>query len=214
MRVDRAAPSGSRTHHTLDAGSGGFRSTLEASGRTPLAPAAAAGELRQAYTRLTGQAPSRRTLSILWAQWALETGRGRSMVGHNFGGLKGASPNGKSGVYWTTEGHGADATRIRSRFRAYDSPAEGADDYLRTLQERYPEALEGAIAESPDGFVRGLQQRRYFTADPAEYQRSIASLSREFETKGPGGQVLFDDPGPHVEMVLLSFRRAMEKRFG
>ncbi len=63
---------------------------------TALDESEAARVLAHAWRAEVGSAPSARTLAILWAHWAHETGRGRRMVGHNFGGLKGAGPNGAS----------------------------------------------------------------------------------------------------------------------
>lgn len=187
-----------------------------AGGRTPLDGPQAARHLAQAWRETFGKDPSARALGILWAQWALETGRGRSMHGNNFGGLKGRAPDGGSAVLATREGFGANETRIQSRFRAYDSPEAGARDYVQTLADRYPEALAAAAKGDADGFVRGLEQRRYFTADPAEYRRGIRALLGEYETKGPaGGQPLsIETPSPALDLLLWTLARATAKKAG
>ena len=64
--------------------------------RTRLDGTQAADALRAAWTKVTGQPPSENTVAILTAQWAHETGNGGSMYNYNFGGIKGASPEGLS----------------------------------------------------------------------------------------------------------------------
>jgi hypothetical protein len=185
-------------------------------GRTPLDGPEAARHLARAWRETFGKDPSPRALGILWAQWALETGRGRSMHGNNFGGLKGVGPEGGSAVLATREGFGSTETRIRSRFRAYETPEAGARDYVQTLADRYPEALAAAAKGDADGFVRGLEQRRYFTADPAEYRRGIGALLREYETRGPAGcrPLSIETPGPALDLLLWTLARATAKKAG
>ena len=62
--------------------------------RTRLDGTQAADALRSAWTNVTGQAPSEKTVAILTAQWAHETGNGASMYNYNFGGIKGMGPSG------------------------------------------------------------------------------------------------------------------------
>ena len=170
-------------HHQLAAGAGArghgsFRDALGA--RTPLSAERATRLLAEAWHHVLGERPSERTLALLWAHWALETGRGRLMRGNNFGGLKGEGPEGGSAVHPTREGRRPHQKLILSRFRAYPTAEAGARDYVRTLAERYPEALGAARSGSPRGFVAALAGRRYFTASAATYLRAIRSLAREF----------------------------------
>ena len=155
-----------------------------------------------------------RTVAVLWAQWALETGRGRSMVANNFGGLKGRAPTGAGVVCWTREGHAGAEVRIRSRFRAYASPLEGARDWIRTIARSYPGAIEAARSGDTADYVRALSARRYFTADPDDYQKAVTSLAREFVARGPngGGAARWVDPGPAVQGVLWALERAIARR--
>ncbi len=155
-----------------------------------------------------------RAIAILWAQWALETGRGQSMHGHNFGGLKGKAPDGGSSVLETREGYGASEQTIRSRFRAYASPEAGARDYVETLAAKYPRALAGAAAGSPETFVRELERARYFTGDPNAYRRNVAALVHEFETRGPSAVRLpsVEAPGPALDALLWTIARQTSKK--
>ena len=146
--------------------------------RTPLTGSQAADALQSAWQGAMGRAPSQHTLSILVGQWAHETGRGSAMLNYNFGGIKGTSPSGASTVYATHEGSGTSAVQIRDRFRAYDSPEQGASDYLSLLQRRYPDALHAAERGDPVGFVQALKARGYFTGDETAYAKSVAGLAQ------------------------------------
>jgi flagellum-specific peptidoglycan hydrolase FlgJ len=152
--------------------------------RTALSGEEAARALGQAYTQVTGERPSAATTAILTAQWAHETGRGASMYNYNFGGIKGAGPSGLSVAQKTREGWGADERQIVDRFRAYESPTEGATDYVRLLQARYPKALDAARQGDAAGFVHALKARGYFTGNEQAYVRSVASMSEQALTHG------------------------------
>jgi hypothetical protein len=147
--------------------------------RTQLSPGEAKNALEGAWKRVFGESPSSETSAILTAQWAHETARGGSMYNYNFGGIKGTGPSGFSVVQRTREGHGETERTIRDRFRAYGSAEEGAVDYVQLLNKRYPKALEAAREGDPEGFVRALKSRGYFTGDEASYVRSVTSLANE-----------------------------------
>lgn len=148
--------------------------------RTQMTPSAASAELRQAWTRVTGEAPNDKTVALLTAQWAHETAHGSSMYNYNFGGIKGTGPTGLSVEQHTKEGWGRNERQITDRFRAYESPEAGAEDYVKLLTHRFPEAANAARAGNAEGFVQGLKQRGYFTGDVQAYHRSVESLSEEY----------------------------------
>ncbi|MCB9589019.1 MAG: glucosaminidase domain-containing protein [Polyangiaceae bacterium] len=179
--------------------------------RTPLSGGEASRLLSQAWERVHGTPPSAKTLSTLWAQWALETGRGRSMRGYNFGGIKGTAPGGGSAVLKTHEGYGDHRVAIQSRFRTYATPEAGAADYVRTLSERYPEATKAAASGDVHGFVAGLRKRGYFTADPNDYSRAIERLSAEHTRSGGGDFSQLKDPGPWVDALLHTLAQVIAR---
>lgn len=216
MAIDRVSPSGAPgpAAPAVQRPRAGvsFRSLL---GRpTPLSPRDAAAELSRAWQAVLGERAPPGGIAVLWAQWALETGRGAAMVGYNFGGLKGQAPGGGSTVQWTHEGHGASLRRTRDRFRAYTSPRAGARDYVRTLAERYPEALAEARRGNAAGFVDALARRRYFTADPAAYRRGVQRLAYQYRTQGPDAaqRLTVDNPGPWASGVIEELQRATDRR--
>ncbi len=147
--------------------------------RTPLTAAQAQQALARAFTQTTGETPSPRTLAILTAQWAHETGNGASMYNYNFGGIKGRGPSGLSVAQRTREGWGANERQIVDRFRAYVDADQGALDYVQLLQRRFPAALEAARQGNPEGFVRQLKARGYFTGSEQAYARSIGTLANQ-----------------------------------
>ncbi|MFZ5894354.1 MAG: glucosaminidase domain-containing protein [Myxococcota bacterium] len=155
----------------------GQAGTLVSPVRTRLDAGQASDALRSAWQAVTGEVPSERTVRVLTAQWAHETGRGASMFNYNFGGIKGTGPSGLSVAQRTREGYGANEITITDRFRAYQTAEEGATDYVRLLTKRFPEAAEAARQGDPAAFVRGLKQRGYFTGEVGAYTRSVVALS-------------------------------------
>lgn len=145
--------------------------------RTRLDAGQASAALARAYETVFGEAPPPETLKILTAQWAHETGHGASMFNYNFGGIKGQSAEGLSVAQRTREGWGETEKTIVDNFRAYRTAEDGATDYVRLLARRFPAALDAARAGDPEGFVRGLKAKNYFTGNEAAYTRSIVALS-------------------------------------
>jgi hypothetical protein len=151
--------------------------TLVTPERTPLSGTEAAQAIESAWTSVIGAPPSRSTVAVLTAQWAHETGRGKSMLNYNFGGIKGTGPSGLSAAYGTKEGWGASEVHITDNFRAYRSAEEGAKDYIGFLARKFPKAIDAAKGGDPDTFVRALKERGYFTGNEAAYRTSVAALS-------------------------------------
>jgi hypothetical protein len=118
-----------------------------------------------------GPAPPQGVL-LLTAQWALETDCGRSMPGHNFGGIK-AARSAAGASFRTVEGYGAARREVTARFRVYDSAELGARDYVRLLASRYPAALAAARDGNTSGFSHALAAGGYYTADPRAYERGL-----------------------------------------
>jgi hypothetical protein len=188
-------------------------STLVAAQKTPLTGGEAAEAIESAWTHVMGTPPSKDTLAVLTAQWAHETGRGKSMLNFNFGGIKGTGPSGLSAAYGTKEGWGASEVHITDRFRAYRSAEEGAKDYVNLLANKFPKAIEAAKAGDPQAFVKALKERGYFTGNEAAYAHNVASLSAQALEQGfdavstPGAPrvALFSDPQP---IASMDFRAA------
>jgi hypothetical protein len=148
--------------------------------RTKLSAAQAQEALRTAWQNVTGETPSDKTLALVTAQWAHETGNGASMFNYNFAGIKGTGPSGLSVAQHTREGYGQSERRIVDNFRAYQSAEEGATDYVQLLSKRFPEAVEGARQGDPAAFVRGLKSRGYFTGHEGQYLTSVSGIASRY----------------------------------
>ncbi|MBK7582023.1 MAG: glucosaminidase domain-containing protein [Myxococcales bacterium] len=149
-----------------------------------MSPNDATRYLADAWERLSGERPTEEVISVLWGQWALETGRGRWMVDYNYAGLKGRAPDGGTANWYTWEEEEGGSRRIRSRFRSYEAPEHGALDYVEMLLRRYPKAAAAAKRGDALNYVLELDQGGFFTERPEHYIRSVVSLAREFRRDG------------------------------
>lgn len=149
----------------------------------------AAYALREGWKKLHGEYPSNDSLALLWAQWALETGRGKAIHCYNFGNIKRSGDedycmyrcneiiNGKT--LWFDPPH------KQTWFRAYPSAVEGAYDYIRFLSQRsrYQKAWAAIQKGNPALFAHELKVAGYYTANEAQYTKGVMSLSNEFKQK-------------------------------
>jgi flagellar protein FlgJ len=117
----------------------------------------------------------------LIAQAALETGWGHSKPGadsHNLFGIKaGAGWDGARVQANTEEFDGGVATRVDAQFRAYGSPRESVEDYVRLIRDnpRYTAALN--TGSDVQAFASALQRGGYAT-DP-DYARKLSAVAAE-----------------------------------
>ncbi|MGC4066906.1 MAG: hypothetical protein QM784_20175 [Polyangiaceae bacterium] len=154
--------------------------------RTPMTAASVRLCLALAHHVVTGRVPSERSLSLLLAQWALETGRGERMYGYNFGGLK-ANVGGVD--FPTRESHGRAERQLVQRFRVYSTAMDGAVDFVQTLATQFPLAFVVLESGFATNYVDALMEDGYFTGDPERYRRAIDSLAKEYRRT-------FDDEAP------------------
>jgi flagellar protein FlgJ len=145
-----------------------------------MSPQEATLYLSFAWEQVTGEPASLELISVLWAQWALETGRGRWMVDYNYAGLKGRAPDGGLAHWWTWEETEKGPRRVRAKFRSYETAEEGARDYVELLWSRYPKAIAAAQRGDAISFVLELDDGGFFTERPKHYVGSVASLAAEF----------------------------------
>jgi hypothetical protein len=132
--------------------------------------------LARAYLRAMGKPASPALLDVLSAQAALETGRGASMYNWNFGGIKGASPQGMTATYMTREVTASGDVHVRQGFRAYATIDDGASDYIHVMRGRFGHAMEIAERGDVDGFAHALKQSGYYTASEAEYASALRGI--------------------------------------
>ncbi len=117
--------------------------------------------------------------NFILGQAALESGWGKREIkmedgspSYNVFGIKaGKSWEGKVAEITTTEYQAGAANKVVQRFRAYDSYAEGFQDYDKLLRDnpRYSEVLQ---QQGGQGFARALQQSGYAT-DPSYAEKLV-----------------------------------------
>lgn len=180
---------------------------------TPVTVPEVYAALERAWVSKNNEIPSRASLLVLLAQWAEETGRGKSIHRFNIANIK-----------WTS-GCGFDYTMFRCSevidgverffdpphpatwFRAYPDLDTGAADYLDELERRFVHAWPAVLAGDPRQFAKLLKEAGYYTADETLYENAVASLDAEFDRTVPpdvdqapdstriGG--IHDYPGPN-----------------
>ena len=68
-----------------------------------------------------------------------------------------------------------------ARFRAHETAAESARDYLSVLAAKFPEAWKVlGTSANPNEYALALKKRGYFTAAVDQYAKSITSLQKEY----------------------------------
>lgn len=157
---------------------------------TVCTPAELRDALMGAWRAYFGVWPSPGSIAVLMAQWALETGRGKSCHGWNLANEKypGSVELGAAGDwYWLECWEIIHGQRViisppdrGACWRWYPCLADGAAAYLRSLVVRYAPAWHAVIAGDPRLFVDTIHNLNYFTGDLAEYRTAVTLLWHEF----------------------------------
>ena len=147
------------------------------------------------------EAPRASSASIprnLIAQAALETGWGRSQPGgdsHNLFGIK-AGATGPAPAFRQTPKSSTQASRARvdASFRAYGSPRESVEDYVRLIRDnpRYASALN--TGSDVQAFANALQRGGYAT-DP-DYARKLVAVAAEVRQRIAANPFKSDSAAP------------------
>jgi len=168
---------------------------------TPLSFTEAAQALSTSYRALFSADLDRRALCVFLAHTGLETGRWQKLICQNWGNIKASLAynglvmymrcneilNGK--LEWFDPWH------PQTRFRAFETAAGGAEQYLRFLglatrgvglPNRYQAAFDAAEGGDPVGMVDELARAGYFTANVDLYRRAVVSMFTEFLRDLPG----------------------------
>lgn len=172
---------------------------------TKISEGEAAYALRENWKKIYGEYPSLDALALLWAQWALETGRGKAIHCYNFGNIKRSGTEDycmfrcnemiKGKLVWFDPPH------KQTWFRAYSSSLDGAFDYLTFLSKRtrYQKAWEALKKGDVYSFSHELKLAGYYTANEEQYTRGLASLAKEFKNKST--TILQWQPVPDKEVI-------------
>lgn len=154
--------------------------------------------LELAWIDMFGAPPSPDSLSIILAQWGLETGRGKSCYNSNLGNIRPPQTRGDITCMQIPGGHVSEVLGGNeyffsppsrgTTFRAFESLQVGARFYLDLLHTRFSRAWPAVLAGNPQGFVEALHQQGYFTAN-APYVKGTYPPEQKFDWPGqPQGQ--------------------------
>lgn len=157
---------------------------------TPWTPEQVAQALTLAWPGAFGTHTPPRSLAILLAQWALETGWGKSCWGSNLGNARPPWPRGDTLCLQIPGGKVSEVLEgteyffsppsVGSTFRAFSSLDAGADWYINSLFTRFEHAWPAVIAGDPTAYAQALHESHYYTADVAVYTATMVSLFRYF----------------------------------
>ena len=138
-----------------------------------------------------GATPSKASVGVIWAQYALETGRGQFCWNNNIGNVKHVAGDGHDYCMLANVWEMIGGKRVvfnppspQTWFRAYRTLSDGMREHLEFLRRRYGAAWAAVEAGDARAFVRALKARGYFTADEATYANNVVSLQAEFARSG------------------------------
>jgi flagellum-specific peptidoglycan hydrolase FlgJ len=117
----------------------------------------------------------------MWAQYALETGRGKHCFSWNLGNRK-ARAGETFTVLTTDEGYGPTKRTIVDKFAAFASLDAGMADWIAFLSQlpRYAHSWAALLSGDPIAYAHALARGGYYTGDPQAYAHGLASLQAEF----------------------------------
>lgn len=157
---------------------------------TPWKPEYVGQELVYAWTRMFGSGPTARSVAILMAQWALETGWGKSCWCSNLGNVRPPMPRGDVLCLQIPGGKVSEIIdgkeyffsppSVGSTFRAFESLPDGCDFWLGLLHKRFAHAWPSVVAGDPEAYSIALHEQHYYTADVTIYTRTVVSLFNHF----------------------------------
>ena len=146
--------------------------------RTQCTPAELYAALRDAWLRCAfDSVPTRASLLVLLAHWALETGFGHSCWNFNLGNKK-RTPGHEFYFMRCNEiidGHVVwlDPPNPGCAFNSYADLESGCVDYLSGLRGTFRAAWPAVLAGDPAQFCHLLKLARYYTADEAIYTAGV-----------------------------------------
>ena len=142
-----------------------------------------------AWKKLFDEIPTKEQIGILYAKYALETGRGKNCFGNNIGNIK-KFPNDSHkdgyqqlrGVWEIIGGKIVvfPPEHPQSYFRWYPTLEAGIIDYMKLVSNgRYKKAWEALLTGNPQLYAQKLKDCGYYTADVNEYVSGVKSIFNE-----------------------------------
>lgn len=127
----------------------------------------------EAWKKLTSSTPTKEQIAMVMSQNALETGgfTTKAMFNYNIGNII-KTPNDDYDYFEHPDSyHGK---KFMSKFRAYNTLADGVYDYLRLLKNGYPQAFQATTA-TPTDFAHALVANPKFQYYDATHEKDYAS---------------------------------------
>lgn len=174
--------------------------------RTPVTKQQMAIAFYEAYWRYFNSWPKKDSIRILLAQWALETGWGKSMWCYNVGNAKSRPNDGYDWCFYKCNEIIAKSTAERlqatspatakitsyrsdglcviwfypkhawSRFRAFRALDAGVYDHLVLVVKKFDKAWPYVVRGDPAEYSRALRRQGYYTADEAAYTKTLKGV--------------------------------------
>lgn len=155
--------------------------------------------LRKSYVQVFGKEPTIQILGTAWAQSMTE--QSGHYVNNNIGNIsatKGWIDGG--GKFWGVEtvefDHDGKGAKTPMKFRAYDSPVQGAVDYWKQLATTWKGALAWFGTGDALHAALALGDKSYYTANRLLYSGNMASLYDTFIDKVAPSLNLISAPVP------------------
>lgn len=152
---------------------------------TPMTADEVAVAISNAFKATEGKKPSSKILSLLLAQWALESGNGKAIHNYNLTNVKRNSGDpyyqyfrcseivdGKEVFY--------DPPSPQCAFAAYKTPVDGAKAYIRILKKR-PHWWAGLLSGDVNTFNTALSTApKFYTASPSLYLKALQDRAAKY----------------------------------
>jgi Transglutaminase-like superfamily len=163
--------------------------------------------LIQAWQNLFGTSPSVAALQMVGGQASLETvyGYGWSAAsggqGSNNWGAVDWTPA-SSNDYFESTDHDAQGNTISVKFKKYDTPLDGATDFLNQALIVRPLAMNEVDTGNATAYADALRRSHYFVAPTDQYALAIYNNAKEIANAlGEPLLVNLDSPGPSSGLV-------------
>lgn len=173
----------------------GQTSTQVAATATPISVSDMWQVMSAGFAAQTGMLPSTEQLSVVMAQWMLETNSGAQMIQWNVGNIKHVSGDGQNyATYQTSEcqGSGTNCSNQSASFVAYSSLADGVNAYFSLFfgGGRYASAWPAVMAGDVSAFATLLRAEGYYTASESSYAQGMQARITQLQALNLGGPSL------------------------
>lgn len=144
--------------------------------------------LFEGYRMVYGADPSLETLGAGWAQATFER-PSQALPNYNIGNIRATPEWIKSGkpyfILGTVEVNKSGLNQVdkMAKWRAYETPAEGAAGYWKLLGGRYKDAVEWMAAGDPVSAAVIMGKKGYYTANIEKYAPEVGKIYKKFMEK-------------------------------